>query len=555
LRTLQQIEAEEMQIVSLQEKSLLNEMKSRGLIEKSTVIGFVCPEKGHTHSIRKIDNVWVESEEEPEVYLALVLERVVRSNKRFIIVIGGRGSGKSVGVVDIRLIDARDNLNKTYFLREFQSSIKSSVKSLIKDESERLEFTEFEDMHNSVNCNDEEVFAFAGLSRNVDSIKSAHGFTCFSVEESQFITSDSLTALTPTVRQKPRKGLPEELEEVIDDHGVSMIFVANPGSTEDPFSKRFINPYQKELDGQGFYEDELHLIVVMNYMDNPWFHQSGLEIERKWDYEYRPRAMYDHIWLGAMNDSVEDALIMSEWFDACVDAHIKLGFEPRGAKVATHDPSDTGPDDKGYAMRHGVVVLDVEEKKDGDINEGGHWAANRAIDQGVDYYSWDCDGMGVGLAEQNSTDFHGKKTTLVMFKGSETPDHPKAIYQPALKAPIENQKTIGDSFLNKRAQYYYDLRDRCYRTWRAVVLNEMQDPETLISFSSEIKLLSKVRSELCRMPVKPNSSGLFALYTKEELKRKFKLPSPNLGDSVMMLMRYEEPDEDFSIEFTGWADA
>jgi len=331
-----------------------------------------------------------------------------------------------------------------------------------------------------------------------------------------------------------------------------MIFVANPGSTEDPFSKRFINPYQKELDSQGYYEDELHLIVVMNYTDNPWFHQSGLEIERQWDYEYRPRAMYDHIWLGAMNDSVEDALIMSEWFDACIDAHIKLGFEPRGAKVATHDPSDTGPDDKGYAMRHGVVILDVQDKKDGDINEGGHWAANRAISQGVDYYSWDCDGMGVGLAEQNSTDFHGKKTTLVMFRGSESPDNAKKIYQPALKAPIEKQKTIGDSFLNKRAQYYYDLRDRTYRTWRAVVLGEYQDPESLISFSSEITLLSKLRSELCRMPVKPNNSGLFALYTKQELKTKFKLPSPNLGDSVMMLMRYEEPEEDIEINFTGW---
>jgi len=554
LTTLAQLEAEERQIIGLQEKSILNEMKSRGLVEKSTVIGFVCPDKGHTHSIRKIDNKWVETEDDPEVYLAAVLERVVRSTKRFIIIYGGRGSGKSVGVVDIRLIHAKDSGEKTYFLREYQSSIKASVKSLIKDEAERLEFNEFEDMHNSVNCNEVEVFAFAGLARNVQSIKSAHGFDCYAVEESQFITSESLTDLTPTLRKKPKKGLPTELEEFVDDSGVSMIFVANLGSSEDPFSKRFYIPYQKILEEQGYYEDELHLIVKMNYVDNPWFHQSGLEIERQWDYENRPRALYDHIWLGAMNDSVEDALIMAEWFDACIDAHIKLGFEPRGAKIATHDPSDTGPDDKGYALRHGVVFLDIEEKKDGDINEGGHWAANRAIDQSADYYSWDCDGMGVGLAEQNSADFHGKKTTLVMFKGSETPDHPKRIYQPALKAPIENQKTIGDSFLNKRAQYYYELRDRCYRTWRAVVLDEYHDPETLISFSSKIKLLSKVRSELCRMPVKPNNSGLFALYTKQELKTKFKLPSPNLGDSVMMSMRYEEPEEDFSVVFTGWSD-
>ena len=40
------------------------------------------------------------------------------------------------------------------------------------------------------------------------------------------------------------------------------------------------------------------------------------------------------------------------------------------------------------------------------------------------------------------------------------------------------------------------------------------------------------------MPIKHNGSGLFELYTKQEMKTKFKMASPNLGDSVMMLMRY-----------------
>ena len=40
------------------------------------------------------------------------------------------------------------------------------------------------------------------------------------------------------------------------------------------------------------------------------------------------------------------------------------------------------------------------------------------------------------------------------------------------------------------------------------------------------------------MPVKPNSNGLLTLYTKEEMKTKFKIASPNLYDSTMMNMRY-----------------
>jgi len=81
------------------------------------------------------------------------------------------------------------------------------------------------------------------------------------------------------------------------------------------------------------------------------------------------------------------------------------------------------------------------------------------------------------------------------------------------------------------------LRDRIYRTYLAVEKNEFHDPSKLISFSSNIGLLSKLRAELCRMPIKPNSDGKLELYTKQVMKSKFKIQSPNLADSVMMSMR------------------
>lgn len=506
--------------------------------ESQTVVGFVCPINGYSHTIERSGTEWVATDKEADVFLPIKMERVLKSDKRFIICIGGRGSGKSVGIADVSLIDAKDTGSKTYCLREYQSSIKNSVHSLLKEESKRLEF-DFDIQQQSILYNGSEAFQFAGLARNVDSIKSAHGFKRYWCEEAQFISEDSLTALTPTARKKPKKGLPGEVEEdESEEPNVSMIFVANPGSSEDPFSKRFINPFKEHLDRDGYYEDDIHLIVVMNYTDNPWYVESGLEEERQWDFENRPRALYDHIWKGDFNDSVENALIMSEWFDACIDAHKKLGFEPVGAKIATHDPSDLGPDSKGYAMRHGAVVLDVQEKLEGNVNEGGHWASGNAIDQGVDWFAYDADGMGVALHEQMSKDFDGKRVAVQMFKGSETPDFPEAIYKPALKAPVTNQRTNKDTFRNKRAQYYFELRDRAYNTYRAVVHGEYFDPDKMISFCSNIDILPKLRAELCRMPIKPNGSGLFELYTKQEMKTKFKMASPNLGDSVMMLMRH-----------------
>lgn len=510
--------------------------------QTSTVVGFVDPEKGFTHSLRKdAAGKWKRTQAEPDMYLPAKMERVLTSKKRFIVIMGGRGSGKSLSAADICLIEARDNLTKTFCLREYQSSIRTSVHSLLKEEVARLEFNEFEVQQSTISVKGHDAFEFAGISRNVESVKSSHGFKRYLIEESQFISKDSLKVLTPTARNKPNKGLPGDTGAEMIPAGVSLIFVVNPGSSEDPFSQRFINPYLESLDRDGYFEDDLHLIVRMNYEDNPWFHESGLEEERQWDYEHLPRALYDHIWLGKFNDSVDNSLIMAEWFDACVDAHNKIGFAPAGARIAAHDPSDGGEDTKGYAMRHGSVVLDVQEKLEGNVNEGGHWAAQIAIDQKVDHFEWDGDGMGAGLAEQMGSDFEGKKVDLAMFKGSESPDYPTATYLPAIKSPVKDQQSNEDVFKNKRAQYYFALRDRILRTYRAVIHGEYHDPDTLISFSSDMPLLSKLRAELCRIPVKPNSNGLNELYTKPDMKRKFKIASPNLGDAVMMSMRYVAP--------------
>ncbi len=516
--------------------------KRAGELRTHTVVGFVSPKtKQLTKSLTNITGSWQPTDNAPDVFLAEKMERVLTTTKRFVVVIGGRASSKSVGIADICAIDAKDNGAKTYCLREYQSSIKNSVHSLLKSEITRLEFKGFEPQQQTILKDGEDVFQFAGISRNIESIKSAHGFKRFYIEEAQFISAESLETLTPTARNKPNKGLPSIEREQEDISGVQIVFVANPGSSEDPFSKRFINPFSDALTQHGYYEDDLHLIVMINYTDNPWYEESGLEQERMWAYKNMPRSFYEHVWRGGFNDSIENSLIIAEWFDACVDAHIKLGYEAKGAIIAAHDPSDGGEDTKGYAERHGSVVVDVQEKEDGDVNEGGHWAAGLANSHRADYFTWDADGMGCALNEQISQDFNGKHTRLAAFKGSESPDNPEAIYNPAMKSTIEDQKRVKNVMKNKRAQYYTELRDRMYRTYRAVIHKEYADPDLMISFDSNIALLSKLRAELCRMPIKPNGSGLVELYTKPEMKTKFKFASPNLGDSVMMLMRFTPP--------------
>lgn len=509
-----------------------------------TVVGLVCPTKGHTHSLSNKSGQWLVTQDKPSVFIPLIMEKVLTSTKRFIVLVGGRGSGKSISAADICLIDAKDSGSKTYFLREFQSSIKNSVHSLLRDEINRLEFEGFDSQAQTIKYKGDDSFEFAGLSRNIASIKSSHGFKRYSVEEAQFLSEESIKELTPTARNKPNKGLPmsaDQLKQKSEDgtlSTVSMIFVANPQSSEDPFSKRFITPFISELDEFGIYEDDLHLIIKVNYDSNPWYVESGLEQERRWAYDNLDRSLADHIWLGMFNDSVEGSLITAQEFEACIDAHIKLGFEPRGAKIAGFDPADTGEDSKAYVLRHGSVVLDIQETYDGDVNSSGHWAAGRAIQHGADHFIFDSVGVGAALKEQISQDFGGKPIKIQMFNGAETPQAPDAIYNPAKQATIINQRTNKDTFRNRRVQNYCLLRDRIYRTYRAVEHGEYMNPDEMISFDSNMKFLSKLKSELCKMPVKPNGNGLVDLYTKQEMKSKFGFASPNLADALCFTLSH-----------------
>jgi len=454
----------------------------------------------------------------PDISIPKKLEPILSADQRLIVLIGGRSSAKSATVGRVSLMKCQTEAADVLCGREYQNSIEDSVHKLLKNLIEQIPVQGFKVTDRKIDCLTGGGIRFRGFARNPEAVKSAEGFKYSWIEEAQALSQDSINVLIPTIRTT----------------GSKLFFTANPQASNDPFSQRFIVPFKSQIDKDEYYADDMHLIIKVNYRDNPW--HKELEPQRLWDYENLPRALYDHIWEGEFLDSVDNALIKPEWFDACIDAHQKLGFEPVGIKFCAHDPSDTGPDSKGFAYRHGSVVLHMEEMTTGDINQGGFWASDLAINIGADAFVWDCDGMGVGLNGQFSLAFEGKHTNLEQFKGSESPDFPDAICENPLHATINNPKTNKESLKNKRAQRYLWLRNRIYNTYLAVEHKKYINPENLISFSSDIDCLQTLRSEVCLMPIKPNGNGLFELYRKDEMKNKFKFKSPNLADSLMMLM-------------------
>lgn len=449
------------------------------------------------------------------------------------IIVGGRGSAKSESTAQVMLKFCDDG-DKILGAREFQNSLDDSVHSLLKRKITDLGATTLTPSATDIESSNGGKIFYRGLARNIGSIKSLDFVKYVWIEEGQYISQESIDLLFPTIRT----------------NGAEIWVTMNRGSVNDPICISYLNKAEDELARCGYYEDEYMIAVELNWRDNPWFPEI-LELQRRKNFDEWPRAKYDHVWEGRYSDSVDDAIIMPDWFDACVDAHLNERFAaslaPKGAKIAAFDPSDSG-DAKGFAYRHGSVFLDVCDSQIGDVNDGCDWATSKAIERGIDWFTWDCDGIGAPLSRPIKQAFEGKKIEQIMFKGSESPDDPKAIYTDDDKKPRSNE----DTFRNKRAQYYWRLRDRIYNTYRAVVRGDYVDPAEMISFSSGIADLKRLRAEICRIPRKKNGNGYIQIMSKPDMKS-LGIQSPNMADAVMMtMMTQAHKSQPVTINFAGW---
>lgn len=472
---------------------------------------------------------------------------LLRKPKRFKIIVGGRASTKSTFVADYVL--SQISLGKVWGCgREFQNSIDESVHALLAQEIERLGLPGFDVQATHIKHSSGGESFYRGLARNLTGLKSmiCNGFW---VEEAESMSADSLKMLTASVRASAKEQT--DAERAGTEVSIPEVwFTMNRRSRKDPISKRFLERAEADLERYGYYEDDVCIIIEINYDENPWFEGSGLEQERADDEKNLSRAAYEHKWLGKYSDTIENAIIEPDWFDACVDAHLVLGFKPEGMEVCAFDPFDGGDDAAALAYRHGNVILEAEESRSGRVNDSCDWALDFAQMRKPDVFVWDSNGVGAALKRPITQAFEGKKVLPQMFEGQAAIDMPDSIYEPV--GVVAQQKRNRDMFYNRRAQRYWSLRDRIYRTFLAVQDKKFADPSTLISFSSNIKLLSVLRTELCRIPRKHNGQGKIQIMSKEEM-RKEGIPSPNLADCVMMTEDAKSPPVARKpINFQGW---
>ena len=231
--------------------------------------------------------------------------------------------------------------------------------------------------------------------------------------------------------------------------------------------------------------------------------------------------------------SAEGVLIPLEWIDAAIDAHIKLGIKITGKRSVALDVADEGKDNNAATGRIGIL-LDFAEQwsgKGSNIYATTMRTSNICIALGTDEFQYDSDGLGVGVRGDNEAinalpaRAAMPKPEAIAFRGSG------GVREKEKQVPGAYKGVTNENFFqNRKAQEYWGLRTLFENTYRAVVENIVVDPDSIISISSALKDLQKIRMELHQPIYHPSLTGKTMIDKTPD-----GMVSPNYADSIMIL--------------------
>lgn len=227
--------------------------------------------------------------------------------------------------------------------------------------------------------------------------------------------------------------------------------------------------------------------------------------------------------------AIVGVIIPQIWVNAAVDAHIKLahlGDWFSGEHVAGQDIADEGGDKNACAGRHGVVLRFAEHWA-GDPGEAATEAARLCLENNIHELYYDSIGVGagfkVGVNKMTEAAQWPKSVRVMKWEGSASPLDPTERVIPG----DENSPTNEDQYLNLKAQAWFRLRTRFYKTFRAITKGETYPIEEMISLDSTMANLHMLKMELSQPIRKTSQSGKTMVDKKPDGTL-----SPNLADAV-----------------------
>jgi phage terminase large subunit len=247
---------------------------------------------------------------------------------------GGRGSAKTRsfakmaavrGLIHGQAGDRGIILCARQFMNSLEDSSLEECKRAIEEEPFLAAYYEVGDKY--IKSRDGRVsFAFAGLDRNIASIKSKGRMLLCWVDEAEPVTEEAWTTLIPTLREEG------------EGWNAELWVTWNPKRKTAPVEARFRRSTDARVK-----------VVELNWRDNPWF-PAKLERDRLRDLSDRPD-QYEHIWEGGFATVVEGAYYASDLTRAKNEKRIgRVPFDPLMTVRLFVDIGGTGARADAFAM-------------------------------------------------------------------------------------------------------------------------------------------------------------------------------------------------------------
>ena len=222
---------------------------------------------------------------------------------------GGRGSGKTrsfakMAAVKGYIFGNQGISGQILCARQFMNSLDDSsleeCKRAIQEEPFLAEYYEIGEKY--IKSRDGRIwFAFAGLDRNIDSIKSKGRILLCWVDEAEPVSEEAWQTLEPTLREEGEGWCAE------------LWVTWNPKRKQASVESRY-----------RFSKDQRVKIVELNWKDNPKF-PDKLERQRQRDLNERPE-QYDHVWGGGYATVISGAYFAQHLVRAKEEG--RIGFVP-----------------------------------------------------------------------------------------------------------------------------------------------------------------------------------------------------------------------------------
>lgn len=243
------------------------------------------------------------------------------------------------------------------------------------------------------------------------------------------------------------------------------------------------------------------------------------------------------------NASVEGIVIPAVWVKSAVDAHIKLGINPTGARFAGLDVADEGADLNAFCGRYGILIEHVEEwsGKNSDIYKTVERVFRICDEHQYGHVYNDADGLGAGVRGDARKINEGRSTNNLQnikfteFRGSgEVVNKKQEVFGRVFDGTGKGRLN-EDYFANRKAQSWFHLRQRFQATHNAVNGNKDYNPDDLISISGKIPNLSNLLSELSQATYSDTNTGKIIIDKKPDGAR-----SPNKADAIVIAFAPQE---------------